>query len=541
MATNSQTIPIPIPVNGVIANQNPRTIGATGLVDAKNFLYRNGKFRSRPGLYDKTASGYYFDNDDSTPERPLGITSFGSDQATSITVIGTDTGWWKFVPGDGTLVDITDRDNELTGDDDDHVIFRSIDASNPEDGGAADTYLLGTNGNDIAKYWESTDSEYSDIQNTYPGNTDNMIAKCMTVSFDRVVYGNVKIGTDIYPDAIIYTEYLKFNEWNPINIIRLADTQGYIVGMLEYGNRATAIYKTDAIYLLSAIGQPNAPFRLDLKVSGIAGPVSSKAVVQVDGFHVYLASDGDVVMFDGSQARSLGAHLQAYFQQYMDFGKQGLAFGFYNSSKKELHFYFAGYSDDYVKNGVIINMSNPSQPTLWPIRFEREVSAGNTILSNETPTWGSLSPDANLGSMTGSIGSYGSYEYNPILCTPRASSAEGKVYYLSGYTDDGDDIEVYARTGWYDLGEVRMYKTIKEIDHLFKQSPGQELDIQLYVSISGETSNLSNQQTISLTTPPFITYHRDTGRLISLVISGDVSAYIEWLGSEATAKGRGRR
>lgn len=558
MSTNSTTVPIPIPANGVMPDQNPRIIGPTGLVSARNFLYRNGRFRSRSGLVnqmaadedvDGTTTWNYFDYDDSTPERPMSITTFGTDIASSAIVVGTDTGWWHFAPATGILTDITDRGTggPLTSSQKtEFVVFRSFDDV-PADGSAESApVLIGVNGDtDPAKVWNgSTGSNYADITNAYDDGGgpegSKMYAKCCASSFNRMIYGNIKYNAKNYPDAVIYSEYLEYDSWQATNIIRLADTPGYIVGMLEFGNMATVVYKSDAIYLMSAIGQPNAPFRVDLKVSGISGPVSPLAVVQVDGYHVFLAGDGDVVMFDGSNARSMGPHLHAYFQKNMDFEKKDMAYGFYDASRKELHFFFPGYSATDVKKSVTINLTNPQMPTLWPMQYDRAISCANAVISNESSTIGQL--EGQIGGLEGSIGDYGSYVTVVAVGTPRSAVPdEGEIYYLTGVDDDGEDISLYAKTGYYDLGEVRRWKTLKEIDHLFNKAAGQALSIQLAMSTSGESKLATTAQTITLTTPPYITYHRETDRMLALVISGSVNDEIEWFGSEASIVGRGRR
>jgi len=50
MATSSPKVPIPLPVQGVLAGINPRLIGPTGLVKSKNWIFRDGSFQSRDGL-----------------------------------------------------------------------------------------------------------------------------------------------------------------------------------------------------------------------------------------------------------------------------------------------------------------------------------------------------------------------------------------------------------------------------------------------------------------------------------------------------------
>jgi hypothetical protein len=50
MASISQKVPIPIPVEGVIRDRSVREVGARGLVSANNWILMDGEFRVRPGL-----------------------------------------------------------------------------------------------------------------------------------------------------------------------------------------------------------------------------------------------------------------------------------------------------------------------------------------------------------------------------------------------------------------------------------------------------------------------------------------------------------
>lgn len=60
MASISQKVPIPLPVGGVMRDENPRKIGAQGLVESMNWIYRDGVFSVRPGLETLNLSGNLF-------------------------------------------------------------------------------------------------------------------------------------------------------------------------------------------------------------------------------------------------------------------------------------------------------------------------------------------------------------------------------------------------------------------------------------------------------------------------------------------------
>jgi len=535
MATISPIVPIPLPVNGVLADQSLRLIGSSGLADAYNWIYRNGRFVNRDGLVRKTTAQFKY-GDPLVYERPMGITTYGTDIETQSVVVGTDKGWWV-LNTDGSLTDITDRTDELTASlKTEQVVFRIIDCAAPGVSGTA-PILIGVNGNDTAKYWAGDpDVDYDEVLD----GADTIVAKSLISIFNRIVYLNVTVGGYNYPDGLVYTNYLTFNDWSATNTIRLADTPGYIVGGMEFGNMMAAIYKSDAIYLCSAIGQPNAPFRFDLKVANIAGPVSPLAIVPISsGMHIYLGKDGDVVMFDGANIRSLGPHIHAHFQKYMDFEKADMAFGFYDYARKELYFVFPPYNSTDCNNAVLINFTNPSMPTLWPLHYPVNFGAGRVVMLNQSKTIGGLA--GTIGGLEGAIGDFGSYTPVPMLGTAIDTTVESHLYTTTGVDDNGTAIQHYLRTGWYDLGETTRWKTLKEIDHLFNRSDGQVVSVELCVSSSGENADLTTPQTITLNEGPYKTYHRSTGRLFALIYSGSCNDEVEWLGAEAAVKLRGRR
>ena len=119
---------------------------------------------------------------------------------------------------------------------------------------------------------------------------------CMVVA-DRLVVGNLATSGAEWVDC---SSAIDFEAgWNT-NMVKLADTPGPIVAMRSMGATQGVIYKRDAIYMCIPQTGP-APFRYELRASGIAGPASEQAVVKLpDGTHIYVGHDGQVYRFDGS-------------------------------------------------------------------------------------------------------------------------------------------------------------------------------------------------------------------------------------------------
>lgn len=538
MSTSHQSIPLPLPHKGVLTSISSRYIGSDGLADALNIVIRNGRLIVRSGLEQLNSA--------SIEQRPMGIHSFAKASDDIITVIGTDDGW-HVLNSNFTTTDITDDDDPLTASDTtQQVVFRTFDAADPESTGSGSSrFVIGVNGKDSAKVWNGTNLTYSAIENEHD-TQQNMFAKCVATSFDRVVFGNITIDGDAYPDAIIYTDSLKYDHWRRTHIIRAASTPGEIISMMEMGNMAVAIYKADSIYMLSAIGQVNAPFRLDLRVANTIGPASPLSVVPIDNaVHAYLASNGDVVIFDGSRAVSMGEHIQSYMQLTADYEKLSSSFGIYDNYRKELYFFYVPYGGNDVSSCIMISLANPASPTLWPIKYGVDISAASVLLINKTKTIDELG-SISIDSLSGTIDGYGSFSPYMVLGTPYRSPdggtpSGGLVYSSNGYDDAGTAIDWHMRTGWYDLGEFTTYKTIHEVNHLFNGDEGEEITVQTSISEFGEEYEASSGETITIGETPYVTYHRDDARLMAFIFSGHSTSRLEWLGSEAFVSARNRR
>jgi len=146
-------------------------------------------------------------------------------------------------------------------------------------------------------------------------------------------YINVDIGSNTaewdevvdqfayFPDAVVYSGTVLtggHKSWYPADILRLADTPGEVVAIQEMGTQMAAVYKTDAIYTLSA-QTGISPFAPSLRASGLQGPVSPRSVVAIsDTTHVYLARDGGLYMFSGQSPQSLGDQFRTWVAREID-------------------------------------------------------------------------------------------------------------------------------------------------------------------------------------------------------------------------------
>lgn len=156
---------------------------------------------------------------------------------------------------------------------------------------AGTVWFLFSNGIEIKKWNRSVASNYAAW-----AAAPEAFKACMVVA-DRLIVGNLATSGSQWVDCSASIDFEA--GWN-INMVKLATTPGKIVAMRSMGATQGVIYCEDAIYLVIPQAGP-APFRYELRVSGIAGPASERAVVQLpDGTHIYLGRDGEVYRFDGS-------------------------------------------------------------------------------------------------------------------------------------------------------------------------------------------------------------------------------------------------
>jgi hypothetical protein len=471
-----------------------------GLSDAENVLIRDGKFIVRPGV---TAYG------DDINERPLGYIQYFNNAGTVITVMGTDLGWHKLDSATDTWTDITEALNPLTGGALDPHIFRIFQK-------AGATWLLGTNGADAPKKWDSVAATYVDMGGSPPR------ARCMEMTFERLILGNLLSGGTISPVAVDVSAFQDFDSgWGATQTALLADTPGEIMSMNNLGLFQTAIYKKDAIYLAIAQGATD-PFRFELKVAPVAGPASYRSVVPLpDGTQIYLAEDGDIKLFDGISVRSyLGRGAQDFITGSMNVSTIRRAFGFLDTERGEAVFMYPEQTETEASVGIVINLRTRA---FWPLRWSAlEFSAGIKLALDTGATIGELS--GTIGGLAATIGEFAS-------STPRRFLGQigGQTYQDTGDDDAGTAIPFHAESGLFNLGSSLRRKTVHEVHYRFVQTAAaQNIDARLGYSDHGEARTLETAQTLALNTAgPYKSSHRRTARLVSQRLEGSASQPIQ--------------
>jgi hypothetical protein len=507
MPSAEQAFPIPLPTKGLRKDIPPTAVGFSGLIDAENWIYRDARFFVRPGLTDFA---------DDIDERPMGFHQYNHGDENDRLVMGTDDSWWHYNAGTDTWANLNDTvgdDNPLSGGPTAQVVFKTF-----ESGGVVK--LIGVNGADPPKLWDGS-GYYEDLAGSPPS-----AAVSIAVAADRVLMAK--------GDSFYWSGNLDEEDWTASGV-RVADTPGDIVALMEFGNMRTAIYKENSIYMAYAQVDLLYKFRIELVRSGLPGPVSPNAVFPIGelGLHCYLAESGAVMLFDGNVPVSMGDHIQTHIRQTRDYDLRSRSFGFYDPLQNDIYVFYASSGASDVNTCVIINYD--TRVMHYYTFPDRAISAGfaavltDSMLVEELPVIDTIDitflemERGQTGVIFGEVG--------------------GQVYHHFGHTDDGDDISAYFETGLQFLDEPRRFGLLHQAEHLFIRATGaQEIKVNFGKSDYGEAREFEGEQDFDIgDSGPYETSHHLPGRLYALRMSATADVGVEWLGSSASLSPTGLR
>lgn len=511
-------IVIPPPVSGMRGDRDHFDLDESEMRSSLNWMRREGKLITRAGVTPVLSSG-------AIGETPTTIIQYSHPDESNRIVGSTVDGWHLW--NNGTWTNITEIGNELTGTRTTPMVMRTLD-----DG--VNKMLLGTNGVDAPKKWDGDTADYEDMGGSPPK------AKCMAVSFNRVLLGNITSGANASPNAVYVSDYRDpDNGWGDI-IEYLLDVDGGIQAMESIGNRKVGIYLEDGIYMATAIADL-ASFRFDLQQKGVSGPVGPLACIPTPYGHIYLALDGTIRVFAGSGLNVLQQNpeddrIHNYLRATMDYDSRDWAWLAYDPYYDELHVRYVEVGDDTVLGGFIVQMSDLS---LWPLRFHNhEFCAGcvGRIVSSI--------PYRDV------IGSYGdqtvSYsDFDQVRNRLIMLDSTGTLFEFNGLDDNGNAVQHKFETGLRYAGDPRQKFIIRGANHLFEPTiqSGQQVNIRFGASQYGEERNFETAKTLDLGGTNFKaeTHHKLRGSMFSLEVSGTASAQLEYRGTQVIADPMGFR
>jgi hypothetical protein len=517
MSTSNPSVNIPLPINGQRCDLDQRDVQPDSLYYSRNWVYRDGKFKVRPGL---AAYG------NSLGEVPLAFYQYDHSDTHRRTVVSSLTKWWN-LSAINVWTDITDPTHPLTGTYTTSPNFRVFYK-------AGVSYLLGVNGYaDAPKKWDGTSATYDDIAGSPPN------AKCIACGPDRVLLGNLSYSGETYPLQIDVSAFNDFDSgWLTVQTVNLAETSGQIIEMRELGNLNIVIYKSDAIYV--AIPQAQIyPYAFQLVQTGIKGPANSRCVVSTPFGQIYLSFDGNVYLFNGSYVTPLGKAIQAHMITNADLDHLDTAWGYYDPRRQMVFFIYRLPGVKEPQEGICVDLLNNN--AVWPISWANlRMTAG----------WGGLlESNILIKDMVEPLSYYTAalQDLTWLYTKTLFADQSGQIYLEDDtYTTDGDDpIPFSLETGLFNNSQDgRRWITIQEMEHFFVTAADeQRICIELGKSNYGENPTYTPAQIIDIGAGgPYVTSYRDTSRLTSLKIYGNATQAIAgWRGSVANGIPRGLR
>jgi len=462
--------------------------------------------------------------------------------------MASDQSFFEFDQGLGSFSNVGDW--PAPGEPENLVVFRGFDL-------AGVTQVLAVNGQaGCGLMYKTPGDNFQRMETSETGYGYPIRAKAMAIAGDRVLLGNAQMfnigGGDglHYWDGVYYSlsvlegGFSHAEAWSDGRLIRLADTPGEIVAMQEMGALMVAVYKTDAIYVLS-VQSGLYPFRPELRSAGISGPASPKAVTALnDNLHVYLARNAGLYIFDGSAPRSLGNHIQDYLRQKIDLNKIERSFLFFDNRREELWvFYPAVGASGVIFRAIMVSMSREGFP-MWPMEWGRnsfDFTAGIAGLVERDVTLGQLAGNT-LGDMAGiTLGSFTTAGPYIIL-----GNSDGMIYTLQTHAADlGVGFRAFFETGTTDLEEPAKLKTIIEEQHLVSSLASDTCTVTIKFTTHGSKVGLDvaggKSFQAALSEGPYTTEHRVTGREFSHLFEVQATDRTTYAGSIAAYRVRGAR
>lgn len=511
---------IPLPSAGVHAEMNQNELPPNALHDSENWIFRDGRMRTRRGFL---SIGDVIDG------RPNGTVGYIDGTGEPVLAVATTDEVYVF---DDATQDWIALSASFSGaDSSSHTVFRVFQLGGPS--GPVTTFYA-HNGSDPGVKWQLGDAAVSAQGGNAPA------AKAMMILADRMILGNLSDATGytgaLGPQVVAVSDSQDPESgWNTVLINQLSDTPGAIVAMQESGNLQGTIYKTDAVYGVTA-SESAVPFTFDLKKAGVSGPVSQRAVVAgSDGLQYYLARDGNVMVYDGIEPRPLGRHIQRYVLDTWDVNVFHKAFCLYDDENREFVAYYCGIGADEPNRAIKVRLDDTS---LWPMRWatQRWTAAIKALLPGGT-TIGDLNPET-IFDLTLTLG-----EYDSLGQSFLQFEKEGQGYREEGSLDNAAPITAYFETGTSGLNDPMRFKSVRFIDHRFATcEEEQELNIALTRSNYGENVTYDSSRTLHLDRGgPYRTHHRYPGRKYGLRATASVVSEIEWQGSTVVYAVQGRR
>ena len=405
----------------------------------------------------------------------------------------------------------------------------------------AKTWIICANPNDRVTAWDGQDG--SKVERA---GTGSPYARTICVSGGRVLAGNVRFddpGTDlIAPLAVVYTDTFLargFRNWHPELAIRLADTPGEIVKLLEMGTLAVACYKTDALYML-VYQTGNNPFRTQLMASNIAGPIGTRAVAALtENSHLYVGEDGGVYVFDGTYPRNFSGNISRTIQSELDLNYKDRAFLVYTPRLNcALAMYPTKGSDGRVNRGMWIDIAKSAG---WPFEWNGplfDFTAGAPVRTISNYQMGGVT--IRMGSLTSVLAEGQTLQPDFFM-----GVADGTTYVMDENAADdwGYPVRALLRSGLTEFGLQDRYSVLREMEFMFNRTnTPHEVDVEIWAADHGFDARPVSHETLDIFEEgPYFAEVREKARFFGYGLTINALEQIYFSGAFGSVRRLGRR
>lgn len=404
-----------VPVLGTLRNTPIVKIPPEALWSSANVLLRAGFLQPRPGLTRFAATvltgrptGLF--NSVMLATGSFQVDTFQNDAfqlagsiPSTLLIVGTVDKLYGYYGG--IFNDITGAP-DLTALDTQLARFTSMALGTPQT-----LYVIHTNGMDAPRQWDITSGTFAAVAGTPPNWTD-------VTNIDQHIIGIVP------PYDIRWGPTQSITSWPAANIRVLSDTPDPLVAIASLGVRAGVVYKSRSLWDVIVTGSDveSSYFRFEQR-DQVDGPASSAAVINVDGAHMYMTSQGRVAFYNGTRRFWVGDGIWPLVDADIDKANSTRIFGAYDPRFKIAVFCYPKTGDaGECKGWAIVMLPNPAEGYDGFISFH-----GSSTLA--------MSAGGDLRLDT----------FKALFA--RSDASNQRVYTWEGTTDDGASFDGHFQTG----------------------------------------------------------------------------------------------
>lgn len=321
-----KVLEFPVTVAGTWKGIASNMLAPNACFDSLNVFLREGKLRTRPGYQQHMPT--FFDN--AVVGGAMAVTP-----TEKVLIAITPT----------TLYTLRDTDNEWQIDTTISFALNNnsvIDVAFMETGN--DYYMFIANNESLLKQW--TEAGGGSVIVPVTGTTPQ--AKSVCIAGRRVV-------ALVSPHTIRWTAVFDHTDWNVLNVNKVAQTSDDGICVKALSTLSFAVYKERSIYLAKAVAGSDARAFSFSEPIEVEGPAGVRAVVNVDGAHIYMTATGRIGYFDGrSMVQWLADGLWFFLQQDIDPVYTYKIFGVYDYRLHTVTFYYARNGDSGLMKGMVV-------------------------------------------------------------------------------------------------------------------------------------------------------------------------------------------